>query len=82
MSLLAELRAALGEGAVLEGAAMGARPGSDMSLTGTSLPRALIRPRSTEEVAAALRLCNAAVVPVIAQGGMTGLSGGANPTGN
>ena len=50
---------------------MGARPGSDMSLTGTSLPRALIRPRSTEEVAAALRLCNAAGVPVIAQGGMT-----------
>ncbi|MEY3081864.1 MAG: hypothetical protein RJA94_1849 [Pseudomonadota bacterium] len=41
MSLLEELRAALGDAAVLEGAAMGARPASDMSLTGTSLPRAL-----------------------------------------
>ncbi|MFO1133283.1 MAG: FAD-binding oxidoreductase [Hyphomicrobiales bacterium] len=82
MSLIAELRAALGEGAVLEGEAMGARPASDMSLTGTSLPRALLRPRTTEEVATALRLCNAAGVPVIAQGGMTGLAGGANPTGN
>ena len=44
MSLLDELRAALGHSAVLEGEAMGARPGSDMSLTGMSLPRALIRP--------------------------------------
>lgn len=81
MSLLDDLRAALGDAAVLEGAAMGTKPGSDMSLTGTSLPRALIRPRSTEEVAAALTLCNAAGVPVIAQGGMTGLAGGANPSG-
>ena len=82
MSLLDELRAALGHSAVLEGEAMGARPGSDMSLTGMSLPRALIRPRSTEDVATALKLCNEARVPVIAQGGMTGLAGGANPTGN
>jgi FAD/FMN-containing dehydrogenase len=81
MSLLAELRAALGASSVLEGEAMGARPASDMSLTGTSLPRAVVRPRSTEDVAAVLRLCNAAGVPVIAQGGMTGLAGGANPTG-
>ncbi|MEI7599734.1 MAG: FAD-binding oxidoreductase [Aestuariivirga sp.] len=82
MSLLADLRAALGDGAVLEGEAMGQRPGSDMSLTGTSLPRALIRPRSTDEVATALNLCNTAGVPVIAQGGMTGLAGGANPGGS
>ena len=82
MSLIAELRAALGDSAVFEGEAMGAKPSSDMSLTGTALPRALIRPRSTEDVATALRLCNTAGVPVIAQGGMTGLAGGANPTGN
>lgn len=82
MSLMADLRAALGDSAVLEGEAMGAKPASDMSLTGSSPPRALLRPRTTEEVATALRLCNAAGVPVIAQGGMTGLAGGANPTGN
>lgn len=82
MSLLNDLRAALGDTAVLEGEAMGPRPGSDMSLTGTSLPRALIRPRTTEQVSAALRLCSAAGVPLIAQGGMTGLAGGANPSGN
>ena len=82
MTVLDDLRKALGDSAVREGAAMGARPGSDMSLTGTALPRALIRPRNTEEVATALKLCNEAGVPVIAQGGMTGLAGGANPTGN
>jgi FAD/FMN-containing dehydrogenase len=82
MSLLDDLRAALGAAAVLEKEAMGAGAVSDMSLTGTAAPMALIRPRSTGEVSAALKLCHAAGVPVIAQGGMTGLAGGANPSGN
>jgi FAD/FMN-containing dehydrogenase len=81
MSLLADLRAALGDGAVLAGEAMAVRPAWDMSGTGTRAPAALIRPRSTAEVSTALRLCHAAGVPVIAQGGMTGLAGGANPGG-
>ena len=42
-------------------------------------PLALVRPRSTAEVAAALRLCQAAGVPVVTQGGLTGISGGAHP---
>ncbi len=82
MSLLEDLRAALGAAAVLEKDALSARAVSDMSLTGNAAPRALIRPRGTVEVAAALKLCHAAGVPVIAQGGMTGLAGGANPTGD
>ena len=82
MSILDDLRAALGSSAVLEGEALSARPVSDMSGTGAARPRALIRPRSTDEVSAALRLCHAAGVPVIVQGGMTGLAGGANPEGN
>ena len=81
MSLLEDLRAALGPAAVLEGQEMGTKPASDMSYTGNTPPRAVIRPRSTGEVATALSLCNAAGVPVIAQGGMTGLAGGANPSG-
>ncbi len=80
MSLLDDLRAALGDAAVLEGAGLAARA-SDMSYTGNAPPRALIRPRSTEQVSAALKLCHAAGVSVIAQGGMTGLAGGANPAG-
>ena len=82
MSLMSALKAALGEDGVLEGDAMGRKPFGDMSLTGTSLPRALVRPRSTQEVSAVLKLCHDADVPVIAQGGLTGLAGGANPTGN
>jgi FAD/FMN-containing dehydrogenase len=42
-------------------------------------PLALIRPHKTEEVAAALRLCNRFGVPIIPQGGLTGLAGGAQP---
>ena len=82
MSLIDALTAVLGEGGVLEGDAMGRKPFGDMSLTGTSLPRALVRPRNTEEVSAVLRLCHEAHVPVIAQGGLTGLAGGANPAGH
>ena len=40
---------------------------------------ALARPRTTGEVATVLRLCHAARVPVVAQGGRTGLAGGATP---
>ena len=72
------LRAALGGGAVLTGEEIGARHRSDMSMTGRHLPRALIRPRNTAEVAAALRICNAHNQSVVPQGGLTGLAGGAN----
>ncbi|MGL6183234.1 MAG: FAD-binding oxidoreductase, partial [Aestuariivirga sp.] len=82
MSLLADLRAALGDDAVLAGTDIGTRYRSDRSETGTALPLAVIRPRTTEEVSAALQLCHAAGQPVIAQGGMTGLAGGGNPAGS
>ena len=81
MTLLQNLRAALGDGAVLTGAEIGARYTSDMSATGTVAPLAVLRPRTVSEVSTALRLCHEAGQPVIAQGGMTGLAGGGNPTG-
>lgn len=40
---------------------------------------AVVRPGSTQEVSAVLRLCSARGVPVIAQGGNTGLVGGSVP---
>jgi FAD/FMN-containing dehydrogenase len=40
-------------------------------------PSAVVRPRSTEEVSAVLRLCHEAQVPVVPSGGRTGLAGGA-----
>ncbi|SEF15795.1 FAD/FMN-containing dehydrogenase [Rhizobiales bacterium GAS191] len=45
-------------------------------------PLALLRPRSTDQVAAALRLCSRLRVPVVPQGGLTGLAGGAHPIAN
>jgi FAD/FMN-containing dehydrogenase len=41
--------------------------------------RALVRPGSTSEVAAVVRLCAAAGVPIVPQGGNTGMCGGATP---
>jgi len=37
------------------------------------VPRALVRPKTTEDVSEILRLCNDAGQPVVPQGGMTGL---------
>jgi FAD/FMN-containing dehydrogenase len=44
-------------------------------------PGAIIRPRNVDEVAAALRLCQKYRQPVVTQGGLTGLAGGANVMG-
>ena len=43
-------------------------------------PLAVVLPRSTAEVAAALKVCHAARVPVVPRGSGTSLSGGALPT--
>ena len=42
---------------------------------------ALVLPRNTEQVSKALQYCNEHGIPVVPQGGMTGLSGGAVPIG-
>lgn len=79
MSLIDELKAALGPGAVFSGDEVPDRARSDASETGQHRPLALLRPATTQEVSTALAICfrhNQSVVP---QGGMTGLAGGANP---
>ena len=53
---------------------------TDWSGTPPQQPLALVRPRTTEEISAALRLCSAHKVAVVPQGGMTGLAGAATPT--
>src|SRR5690606_25866667 len=42
-------------------------------------PLAVALPRDTAEVSAVLQVCHAERVPVVAQGGLTGLAGGATP---
>jgi len=76
---IAELRAALGAASVLTGADIPARHGADWSGLPAQPPVALVLPRSTDDVSATLRICHAHRVPVTAQGGLTGLVGGARP---
>ncbi|MCX7631290.1 MAG: FAD-binding oxidoreductase [Geminicoccaceae bacterium] len=80
MDIQAALEARLGPGTVLVGEAIPARNLTDWSGLGPVRPAALVRPRSTEEVATVLRVCHRLRVPVVPQGGLTGLCGGARPT--
>jgi FAD/FMN-containing dehydrogenase len=75
------LQASLGA-AVLSGDAIPERHYSDATRHAPCRPLAVVRPTSTEQVATALRLCHAHRCPVIPQGGLTGLAGGAVPTSN
>ena len=43
------------------------------------MPQVVVMPRTAEEVAAVLKLCNDHVIPITPRGGGTGLSGGALP---
>jgi FAD/FMN-containing dehydrogenase len=72
------LLAALGADVVTLPEQFGTRQVVDWSGLPGATPRAIIRPRNTEEVAAALRICNQYRQPVVTQGGLTGLVGGAN----
>ncbi|KQS71145.1 FAD-binding oxidoreductase [Modestobacter sp. Leaf380] len=77
--LVERLRAELGDAGVLTDPAATASYLTDWrgAWSGTAL--AVVRPASTAEVSAVLRLCSAAGVAVVPQGGNTGLCGGAVP---
>lgn len=69
-ALIAQLRDIVGETGILTGDEVAARyPGYFMERIAAD---AIVRPRSTEEVAAVLRLCSAAGQPIVVQGGMSG----------
>ncbi|RYY93994.1 MAG: FAD-binding oxidoreductase [Comamonadaceae bacterium] len=78
-ALLNALSEALGADGILVGDAIAPRHLSDWSGTAPVQPLALVRPRSTDEVAAVMRLAHAHGVPVVPQGGLTGLAGAAVP---
>jgi FAD/FMN-containing dehydrogenase len=77
--IVTALLAALGPDVVKTGEAIPQRNRQDAGRASATLPLALLLPRSTTEVAAALRICHAHGQPVVPQGGMTGLVGGAHP---
>ena len=78
-ALLEVLGNALGAGGVVVGAEINERHGSDATGLNACMPRALLRPRTTAEVSSILRHCHGAAQPIVIQGGLTGLVGGATP---
>jgi FAD/FMN-containing dehydrogenase len=77
-SLFDALRECVGESHVLTGVDAAAYLTDQHGrLTGRAL--AVVRPADTDEVARVVRLCRARRVPLVAQGGNTGLMGGATP---
>jgi FAD/FMN-containing dehydrogenase len=76
---LAALRDALGVDAVRVGDEISERSMTDWTRHEPTRAAALLLPRTTQDVARALAICHAAQQPVVPQGGMTGLAGGAIP---
>lgn len=77
--IVTRLTELLGPNAVLAGQQLDAKYSVDYSAENPQPPLAVARPRTTEELAAVMRACSAAAQPVVVQGGLTGLSGGATP---
>ena len=72
------LREALGAQVVMLPEEFDDRRVHDWSGLPGAVPLAIIRPRDTNEVATALAICARHAQPVVTQGGLTGLVGGAN----
>lgn len=72
MALLDEIRAVVGDNGVIAGDDLATRPGDWLGLSRCGA-QAIIRPRSTAELSAVMRLCHAARQSVIGTGGLTGL---------
>ena len=77
--VIAKLTRELGPDAVVTGDEVRTRS-TGWLRPGPNLAKALVRPRSTEEVSKVLRICWEAHQPVVPQGGLTGLVGGATPS--
>ncbi len=73
------LLADLGPDIVTTGDAIPDRNRRDWSGLPPVLSLALVRPRTTEQVATALRACHDTGTPVVPQGGLSGLCGGGHP---
>jgi glycolate oxidase len=79
MTLVAELERAVGAGAVISEQSQMRTYECD-GLTGhRAVPQAVVLPRTTAEVQAAVRVCHDRGIPFVARGAGTGLSGGSVP---
>ena len=78
-SIVREFETALPPNTVFSGDAIEPKYWHDWSGLTPVQPLALLRPRSTQDIALALQLCNRLGVALVPQGGLTGLAGGAQP---
>ncbi|MBN9552886.1 MAG: FAD-binding oxidoreductase, partial [Alphaproteobacteria bacterium] len=78
-SLIAALAGVLPDGGLLTEAEDLARYSRDWSGDHFGRPLAVARPASVEEMSALMRRCHAERIPVVPQGGLTGLVGAAVP---
>ena len=79
MTVIDELIKDLGAGQVMVGSDIPARNSADASGLTPTPPQAVVLPRTTKDVSAALRICHSHGQPIVTQGGLTGLAGGAHP---
>ena len=81
VQLIEMLKAAVGEdeAALLVGADIPVKHWADWTRLPPVQPLVLARPRTPRQVSELLRICNATSTPVVPQGGLTGLVGGAHP---
>lgn len=78
--VIERLVAALGKDGLKTGPAIPDACLRDWSAERGGMPLALATPENTNQVSAVLRICHDAGVPVVPQGGRTGLAGGAVPS--
>ncbi len=81
-SLLPKLREIVGDQGLIADPSAESRYHGDWSTHAKCAPLAVVRPANTTEVAQVLAACHEARQPVVVQGGLTGLSGGATPAGH
>lgn len=81
-SFIGQLCNAFRKSSVLTGTDIDSRYFHDLAGKPVAKPRAVVRPRTTQDVSALLRLCHSEKVPLTTQGGLTGLLRGALPNPN
>jgi FAD/FMN-containing dehydrogenase len=78
--VIARLQEVVGADHVVTDPAVMASYGRDWTGRWTRTPLAVVRPVDTEQVSLVMRICSGSEMPVVPQGGNTGLVGGSVPT--
>ncbi len=79
---IAEVESRIGDSAVLKGDQVTEKYACDWTSSSQTKPLAVIRPKSTEDIAQVMQIAVKFSQPIVVQGGLTGLCGGATPKAN